>query len=143
MEAPRIIRAGTGAAHAFHGDGAITRLIYPDTAGSRKLFIGLADVAPGQAPHVFHRHDREVVGDRELAYADDFEEFYFVVSGRGTMQWIDETGATVEQPVAAGDAVYMPVGVMSHRILNTGDERLTVLYGGTPPARITPLEPGA
>jgi oxalate decarboxylase/phosphoglucose isomerase-like protein (cupin superfamily) len=88
---------------------------------------------------VFHRHTREVVGDVELSYADDFEEFYYVVGGEGTMQWKTPDGTLREAPVQAGDAVYFPPDVMEHRILNTGLTTLAVLYGGSPPATITPV----
>lgn len=140
MEAPRIIRHHDQPVHPLHGDGRIRRIVYPATVGSVKIFLGIAEVAPGEAPHVFHRHTREVVGGVELSYADDFEEFYYVVAGEGTMQWNTADGARCETPVAAGDAVYFPPGVMEHRILNTGAAMLRVLYGGTPPAKIEPVE---
>jgi mannose-6-phosphate isomerase-like protein (cupin superfamily) len=136
---PKIVRYRDYAAHGLHGEGAIRRAIYPDTAGSARLFVGLAEFGPGTAPHVFHRHDTEVVGDRRLSYAPDFEEFYFVVEGAGLMQWKLEDGSLVEEPVAAGDSIYMPPGVVEHRIFNTGGGIMRVLYGGTPPARIESL----
>ncbi len=140
-EAPRIVRRAEAAQHPLHGDGAIFRLIYPQTVGSRNLFVGVAHVAPGTAPHVFHEHSVERIGRIELAYAPHFEEFYFVVSGGGSMQWRDPEGTVRESPVEAGDAVYLPPGAMAHRIFNDRDIELTVLYGGTPPA--TTRETGA
>jgi mannose-6-phosphate isomerase-like protein (cupin superfamily) len=139
MTAPRIVRRAEQPVHPLHGEGRIRRIIYPATVGSEKLFVGIAEVAPGEAPHVFHRHGREVVGAIELTYAADFEEFYFVVAGDATMQWIDRDGTMHEEPVGAGDAVYFPPDVASHRILNTGRTTLAVLYGGTPPAQTTPV----
>jgi mannose-6-phosphate isomerase-like protein (cupin superfamily) len=133
---PRIVRSQDFAAHALHGEGTIRRAIYPDTVGSRSLFIGLAEFPPGTAPHVFHRHGTERVGTRRLTYAKDFEEFYFVVDGHGTMQWRTEDGRLFEEPVAPGDAVYMPPGVVEHRVFNSGGSPMRVLYGGTPPALI-------
>jgi mannose-6-phosphate isomerase-like protein (cupin superfamily) len=133
---PRIARYRDYPAHALHGEGAIKRAIYPDTVGSERLFVGLAEFPPGTAPHVFHRHDAEVIGGRRISYAPEFEEFYFVVEGSGVMQWKLEHGHLGEAPVAAGDSVYMPPGVVEHRIFNTGEGMMRVLYGGTPPARI-------
>jgi mannose-6-phosphate isomerase-like protein (cupin superfamily) len=141
---PVVVRGADFAAHALHGTGTIRRAIYPDLVGSRALFIGLAEFGPGQAPHVFHRHGTEVVGEpgqrRRLTYATEFEEFYFVVEGQGEMQWRFDDGRQRAEPVAAGDAVYFPPGVVEHRIFNTGLARMRVLYGGTPPARIEHLD---
>ena len=61
----------------------------------------------------------------------------FVVEGEGAMQWYDDAGAMHEKPVKAGDAIYMPRDCDSHRIFNSGSSMLRVLYGGTPPAKIT------
>jgi len=139
MAEPRIMRGADAPPHQLHGEGRIFRLIYPATVNSDRLFIGLAVVGPGEAPHVFHRHGTEVIGDTRLEYAPDFEEFYFVVEGRGHMQWKLESGELVEQPVEAGDAIYMPPGCAEHRIFNSGSAQLRVLYGGTPPAKITKI----
>jgi mannose-6-phosphate isomerase-like protein (cupin superfamily) len=136
---PRIFRAEEAAPHPLHGEGRIRRLIYPATVASERIFIGLAEVAPGEAPHVFHRHGSEVIGDVRLEYAADFEEFYFIVEGTGSMQWKPEGGGLTEVPVKAGDAIYMPPGVVEHRIFNSGSTTLKVLYGGSPPAKISKL----
>ncbi|MGO9774846.1 MAG: cupin domain-containing protein [Roseiarcus sp.] len=136
---PRIVRRSDAQPHPLHGEGTIFRMIYPQTVGSRNLFVGVAQAPPGQAPHVFHRHGVERVGDVELTYAADFEEFYFVVAGSGMMQWRFDDGRVMEAPVSAGDAVYMPPGVVEHRIFNSGDVTLTVLYGGAPPASVRPI----
>lgn len=141
---PKVIRRSEYPVHALHGEGAIRRVIYPDLAGSRRLFIGLAEFGPGTAPHVFHRHGTEVVGEpggrRRLSYAPDFEEFYFVVEGRGEMQWRLDDGRQHAEAVAAGDAVYFPPGVVEHRIFNTGASTMRVLYGGTPPAHVEAID---
>ena len=136
-EAPRIARLNDAPAHQLHGEGLIRKLVYPDTVGSRRLFVGLATVPPGKAPHVFHRHGIEEHGTTRIEYADDFEEFYFVVAGSGEMQWIDERGERRASAVATGDAIYMPAGCLAHRIFNSGESEMRVLYGGTPPAKIT------
>lgn len=141
---PKVLRPHDHPLHALHGDGAIRRVIYPDLAGSRRLFVGLAEFGPGTAPHVFHRHGSEVVGapgsQRRLSYDPEFEEFYFVVEGRGELQWRLDDDSQRSEPVAAGDAVYFPPGVVAHRIFNTGTSTMRVLYGGTPPARVEAID---
>ncbi len=139
-ETPRISRLESAPVHQLHGAGLIRKLIYPEITGSEKLFVGLAIVPPGEAPHVFHKHGSEIHDNVRIDYADAFEEFYFVVSGQGEMQWIDEAGAQKGEPVVEGDAIYMPRGCLSHRIFNTGSKEMRVLYGGTPPAEITHLD---
>jgi len=137
MVAPRIVKAEEAGFHPLHGAGRIRPLLYPDSVGSERIFIGIAEVGPGEAPHVFHKHGVEVHGDKRMEYAPEFEEFYFVVEGDGSMQWYDDAGVMHEKPVKAGDAIYMPRDCDSHRIFNSGTAILRVLYGGTPPAKIT------
>ena len=141
---PVLVRRDAFAAHRLHGEGAIRRAIYPDLAGSKRLFLGLAEFAPGTAPHVWHRHGTEVVGEpgqrRRLTYAPEFEEFYFVVEGTGELQWRFADGTVRAEPVQPGDAVYFPPGVVEHRVFNTGSGTMRVLYGGTPPATIEHLQ---
>lgn len=141
---PRVVHLADYPVHRLHGEGALRRAIYPDLVGSRQLFLGLAEFGPGTAPHVFHRHGTEVVGEpghrRRLTYAAQFEEFYFVVEGTGELQWRFDDGRQEAEPVTAGDCVYFPPGVVAHRIFNTGTGRMRVLYGGTPPATVEPLD---
>lgn len=142
--APVVVHRAGFTGHALHGQGGLWRAIYPDLTGSRRLFVGLAEFGPGTAPHVFHRHGTEVVGApgarRRLTYADDFEEFYFVVEGDGELQWRFADGREEREPVAAGDAVYFPPGVVEHRVFSTGTRTMKVLYGGTPPAQVEALD---
>ena len=137
---PLVLRQRDFADHEQHGSGSLRRAIYPDTVGSRRLFVGVAEFAPGTAPHVWHRHAAERIGNRELSYAGDFEEFYFVVDGSGEMQWRFDDGVQRSVPVSAGDAVYFPPGVVEHRIFNSGQTRMKVLYGGTPPASVRAVD---
>jgi mannose-6-phosphate isomerase-like protein (cupin superfamily) len=141
---PAVTRFADFSSHELHGEGTIRRAIYPDLTGSRRLFIGLAEFGPGTAPHVFHRHTTEVVGAlghrRRLSYDADFEKFYFVIEGEGEMQWRLVDGTQKAVPVGAGDAVYFPPGVAEHRIFNSGETHMRVLYGGTPPARVEALD---
>lgn len=139
--APRIVRRKDAEPHPLHGEGCIFRMIYPGTVGSSGIFLGVAEVPPGHAPHVFHRHGVERVGDVELTYSTDFEEFYYVAAGEGLMQWRFPDGRQVDEQVSAGDAIYMPAGVVEHRIFNSGSSMMKVVYGGSPPAAIRRLGP--
>ena len=86
----------------------------------------------------FHRHQEEVHGNIKINYAPEFEEFYFVHRGSGVMQWReDENSKLFEEPVTTGDCIFMPPGVIEHRMLNTGKETMYLLYGGSPPADIS------
>lgn len=136
---PIIVKAEDAKAHPFHGKGGIRRYIYPNTVGSRSLFVGSNDVKPGDSAHHFHRHGVEDLGDATLSYAPDFEEFYFITAGRGSMRWILADGTVVERDVVAGDAVYMPPAVAAHDVFNASEtEVLSLIYGGTPPAVLEP-----
>jgi len=137
MREPKIVRAADAEPHALHGAGKIFKLLYPSTVDAKKIFVGLAVVPPGEAPHVFHRHGVELIGSTRIEYAPDFEEFYYVVEGAGTMQWKLDAARMVERPVEAGDSIFMPPGCVEHRIFNSGQRVLKVLYGGSPPAQIT------
>lgn len=139
MVAPKIIRFDEAETHGLHGEGRLKKLVYPQNTGSAAVFVGMAIVPPGEAPHVFHEHGVERIGDIELAYADDFEEFYFVIEGEGHMEWIDDTGAIHRARVKANDSVFMPPGADQHRIFNSGKGLMRVLYGGSPPATVRQL----
>lgn len=135
MKEPILIHKGRTKSFPFPGGGTITKIIYPDTVNSLKLFIGIGEAEPGASPHRWHRHVRDILGQGEIIYPDDFEEFYYVLKGQGTMQWKTEDGRIHEEAVAEGDAIYLPIQAVEHQILNTGDENMSVLYGGTPPSR--------
>ena len=135
MKEPILIHKGRAQSLPFPGGGTITKIIYPDTVNSVKLFIGMGEAEPGTSPHRWHRHIRDILGQGEIVYPDDFEEFYYIIKGHGKMQWKTEDGKVHEEPVAEGDAIYLPIQAVEHQILNTGDEKMSVLYGGTPPSR--------
>jgi len=137
MSEPKIVKAAEAEPHALHGAGKIFKLLYPSTVDARKIFVGLAVVPPGEAPHVFHRHGVELICSTRIEYAPDFEEFYYIVEGVGTMQWKIGKTQLVEKPVEAGDSIFMPPGCVEHRIFNSGPRILKVLYGGSPPAQVT------
>lgn len=118
------------------GNALLTRIIWPESGISSKLFLGIAECTPGDSPHRWHVHTRDSVPEAEYIYPKGFEEFYYVVRGSATLQWKAPDGTIHEEPASEGDTIYMPPDVMEHQVLNTGKETLTVFYGMTPPVKI-------
>jgi glucose-6-phosphate isomerase len=57
----------------------------------------------------------------------DRAEVYYCLSGQGVMLMEDDAGRTIAEPLAPGDAVYVP-GRWIHRSVNTGDQPLVTLF---------------
>lgn len=114
--------------------GQIKRIIHTD-----KFFFNVDEVSPGHSPHPWHRHDKYRAEGLEVVYAAGFEEIYFIMSGRGVIQWKTDAGDIGEQEVGAGDTIHMPPGVVEHQLLNNGTEMLRIAVVGVPPPRRTPI----
>ena len=114
--------------------GQIRRII-----ATEKLFFNVDEVSPGFSPHHWHTHTKYKAEGYEVEYPSDFEEIYFVLSGRGVIQWKTESGKIREQEVAPGDTIHMPPGVVEHQLLNNGTEKIRLAVVGVPPPRRTPL----
>ena len=112
--------------------GQIQRVIVTE-----KFHLNIDEVSPGYSPHHWHRHTKYTADGVEVEYAADFEEFYLVLSGRGTIQWKTEGGGTDEREVGPGDTIYMPAGVVEHQLLNNGTEKLRIAVVGVPPPKRT------
>ena len=106
---------------------------------SEKLYLNVDEVNPGHSPHRWHRHTQYEAGGQRIEYAPDFEEIYFIMSGRGVIQWKTESGELQEQAVSPGDTIHMPPGVVEHQLLNNGTEKLRIAVVGVPPPRRTPI----
>ena len=106
---------------------------------TQKLFFNVDEISPGHSPHSWHRHTKYRAEGYEVEYPPDFEEIYFVLSGRGVMQWKTETGEISEQEVGPGDTIHMPPDVVEHQLLNNGTEQLRIGVVGVPPPRRTRL----
>jgi putative monooxygenase len=83
-------------------------LLGPRTVGSTSGFLGVATLAPG-----------ERITEHYHPYS---EEFLYLVTGALTVDLDDEPVA-----LAAGEALYVPVGVR-HRLRNTGERRAEVVF---------------
>ena len=59
-------------------------------------------------------------GEYNIVYPEPFEEFYYVLNGKGTVQWKTAKGLAHEEPVGEGDTIYFSQGTLKHQVLNTG-----------------------
>jgi oxalate decarboxylase/phosphoglucose isomerase-like protein (cupin superfamily) len=114
--------------------GQIKRII-----ATEKLFFNVDEVSPGFSPHHWHRHTKYQAEGFEVEYPADFEEIYFILGGRGVIQWKTESGEVQEQQVGPGDTIHMPPDVVEHQLLNNGTESLRLAVVGVPPPRRTPI----
>ena len=114
--------------------GQIKRII-----ATEKLFFNVDEVSPGFSPHHWHQHTKYQTEGVEVEYPADFEEIYFILSGRGVIQWKTEGGGILEQEVGPGDTIHMPPGVVEHQLLNNGTEKIRLAVVGVPPPRRTPI----
>lgn len=114
--------------------GQIKRIIATD-----KFFFNVDEVSPGFSPHHWHTHTKYKTDSHEVEYPADFEEIYFILSGRGVIQWKTESGEIREQEVGPGDTIHMPPGVVEHQLLNNGTEKIRLAVVGVPPPRRRPI----
>jgi mannose-6-phosphate isomerase-like protein (cupin superfamily) len=112
--------------------GQIKRII-----ATEKVFFNVDEVSPGFSPHRWHQHTKYTSEGYVVEYASDFEEIYFILSGRGVIQWKTDTGDIGEQAVGPGDTIHMPSAVVEHQLLNNGTEKIRLVVVGVPPPRRT------
>ena len=85
------------------------------------LIFGTSVLMPGLIGEEFmmtRGHVHEIV---------DRAEVYYCLSGEGVMLMEDDAGRTIAEPLAPGNAVYVP-GRWIHRSVNTGDRPLVTLF---------------
>ena len=104
---------------------------------TEKFHFNIDVISPGHSPHHWHRHTKYRTEGHEIEYAADFEEIYFVISGRGLIQWKTAGGDVKEQAVGPGDTIFMPPGVVEHQLLNNGTEDVRIAVVGVPPPKKT------
>ena len=112
--------------------GQVKRII-----ATEKFFFNVDEVSPGFSPHHWHRHTKYRFEGYDVDYPADFEEIYFILSGRGVIQWKTESGEVREQAVGPGDTIHMPPDVVEHQLLNNGTETIRLAVVGVPPPRKT------
>ena len=138
MTQPIVVRSDAVPPRTIRGlqkeAGQIKRII-----ATEKLFFNVDEVAPGFSPHHWHTHTKYQAEGLEVEYPADFEEIYFILSGRGVIQWKMEGGAIREQEVGPGDTIHLPPGVVEHQLFNNGVENIRLAVVGVPPPRRTPI----
>jgi mannose-6-phosphate isomerase-like protein (cupin superfamily) len=117
--------------------GLMKRIIYPPRVQSRGVFFAYAECSPGHSPHRWHTHLGDSAPGYKVEYPDTFEEVYYIIKGKGKIQWKTPDGAIQESPVMQGDTIFMPVGVPEHQLINDGEEKIVVAACGCPTPRVT------
>jgi len=118
--------------------GWVKRVIYPPHfITNNGTFFGVGEVNPGFSPHRWHNHDRDKAEGYSVEYPKNFEEIYYIVSGTGVMQWKTPDGKVKEEKVGPGDTIYMPGDAPQHQLLNNGTEKITLIFCGSPTAKVT------
>jgi mannose-6-phosphate isomerase-like protein (cupin superfamily) len=112
--------------------GWMKRLIYPPNAEPKRVHMGISEVLPGHSPHRWHSHTIDKGEGYQIIYPEGFEEIYFIVRGTGVVQWKTGDGKIKEEKVEAGDAVFFPSNVPEHQLLNSGTEKMFIVYCGGP-----------
>ena len=112
----------TAAAAVVDGD-SVAYEVYSNerTKHPGDLVFGTSIVMPGLIGDEFmmtRGHVHEIV---------DRAEVYYCLAGQGVMLMEDEAGRTIAEPLAPGNAVYVP-GRWVHRSVNTGDQPLVTLF---------------
>lgn len=93
--------------------GLVTKLLGA-AGGSQKLYVNIDSVPPGAYSTKYHSHSQQ-------------EEFFFVLSGTGTLRLNGK-----ESPVKPGDFFAKPAGQnIAHTFYNSGTEPLVILDAGT------------
>jgi len=114
--------------------GQIRRIV-----ATRSFFFNVDEIAPGQSPHHWHKHDQYVHDGVKVEYPADFEEIYYVLDGQGVIQWRTESGEIQEQSVGPGDTIHMPPDVVEHQLLNNSTENIRIAVVGVPPPKRTKI----
>ena len=138
MVEPKVIRLVDVEPQNLRGQareaGQVRRIVAGD-----KFFFNIDEVSPGCSPHAWHRHTKYLAEGCEVEYCADFEEIYFILSGRGSIQWKTDDGQIRCQAVGPGDTIYTPAGVVEHQLFNDGPETIRLAVVGAPPTRRTPV----
>lgn len=114
------------------GGSICRRVVAPRTGCSKVFYAGWCVADPGKPIKRWHTHTYDKGPRYEVTYPKNFEETYLLVQGNGTLHWKVE-GRIKQKKVKEGDAIFFPVGVVEHQLVNTGKKTLTVIFVCTPP----------
>lgn len=112
--------------------GWTKRIVYPPHVKTKNVFLGVAEVNPGYSNHRWHRHTKDQSGGYEAVYSSGMEGIYYIVKGNGVAQWKTEDGKIREGKVGPGDTLFFPADVAEHQLLNTGAEKMFIVFSGSP-----------
>ncbi len=113
LRADEIARAPFDFRHPLDAAAEIRLFGLGRMAGLKKSGVSLAHLDPGRTSFPLHRHHAE-------------EEWIFVLSGTGTLT-LDES----ETPLHPGDFAAFPASGPAHKLVNSGEETLIYLMGGS------------
>jgi mannose-6-phosphate isomerase-like protein (cupin superfamily) len=121
--------------------GFLKRIIYPHKVPAKGFFFGVGEAKTGYSIHRWHSHTIDRAKGLKVVYPKNFEELYYIVRGRGVVQWKTKDGGIQEEKVRAGDTILFPPGVPKHQLLNTGNQKMFVVLCGSPPIKVTLRKP--
>jgi len=140
MANPVVIRGEEVQAVTPPGSGSesgwMKRIVYPSQIKTNGTFLGTSEVNPGYSVHRWHRHTSDKGEGYQVIYPENFEEIYYIVRGNGLIQWKTEEGTIQEEKVGTGDAIVLPVNVVEHQLLNSGSEKMFVVFCGNPSPQV-------
>ena len=95
-------------------DTKLKTILIGDAIGCEKIYVNIDYVKPGSDSVKYHSHSKQ-------------EEFYFIMSGKGTLR-IDGKEISIKK----GDVISAPAGKDSgHQFINNSKEILQILDVGT------------
>lgn len=140
MESIKIIKLEDIEPDTLPGDeesgGYLKRIVYPHTVPAKGFAFGYGEVPPGHSLHRWHKHTGDKAKGLEVVYEPGFEELYFIIKGRGAVQWKEPDGEVNEKSVEEGTTILFCEGVPQHQVLNTGSENMIIAFVGCPPVKI-------
>jgi len=117
--------------------GWMKRIVYPPHALTKGTFMGVSEINPGYSIHRWHRHTSDKAEGYEITYPKNFEEVYHIVRGTGVIQWKTDGEKISEKPVGPGDTLWFPADVVEHQLLNSGKEKMYIVFCGSPTPKVT------
>jgi len=131
---PKVIPFEESTEITVPGGGKIRRLVTPDKGCSIVYYVVWSTAEPGKALHAWHTHTHYKMEGYEVDYPVTFEETYVIVKGKGAVEW-KEGEKIMRQEVKEGDAIFLPMGITEHQVLNTGNTEMLAICVGAPPIK--------
>jgi len=105
--------------------------------GSKRIHMSYMEIPPRGSAHRWHTHKNVDEDSRvRVKYPEGFEQVYFIVKGRGSLQLKTSQGVK-GLDVNELDAIFFPQEVVEHQVINRGSESLVIVAVGSPPLEVT------